>query len=98
MSEPDDLDDVDEPDLDEPDDEAADDLTDEELAAALEWLHGPRNPLAGYDTPVTRLTRPPSTDCEEPRGQHDDQQEPDARGIPSRVRRAVGAPRPRQRT
>lgn len=60
MSQPDDLDDRDEP--DEPDaDEAADDLTDEELAAALEWLHGPRNPLAGYDTPVTRRRKPDAT-------------------------------------
>jgi hypothetical protein len=61
MSEPDDLHDVDEPDLDEPDDEAADDLTDEELADALDWLHGPRNPLAGYDTPVTRRRKPDAT-------------------------------------
>ncbi|WP_330349733.1 hypothetical protein [Streptomyces sp. NBC_00582] len=54
MSEPDD---PDEATLDD----AADDLTDEELAAALEWLHGPRNPLAGYATPATRPRKPAAT-------------------------------------
>lgn len=70
MSEPD-LDDVEylDPDLDElePEDlESEDDepagewpggLTDDELVAAIEWLHG-RNPLAGYATPVTRPRKP----------------------------------------
>lgn len=32
-------------------------LTDDELVAAIEWLHR-RNPLAGYPTPVTRPCKP----------------------------------------
>lgn len=53
-------DDLDELPLDDEFDEAdePDELTDEELADALEWLHGPRNPLAGYATPVTRPCKP----------------------------------------
>ncbi|MEU2739853.1 hypothetical protein ABZ656_31975 [Streptomyces sp. NPDC007095] len=50
---PHDFDDVDEPDLDE----ALDELTDDELAAALDALYG-NDPLAGYDTPVTRRRKP----------------------------------------
>jgi hypothetical protein len=59
MTEPHDLDDdLDEPDLD---DDADDEVTDEELADALAWLHGPRNPLAGYCTPATRRHKPDAT-------------------------------------
>jgi hypothetical protein len=38
-----------------------DDVVDEELADALDWLHGPTNPLAGYATPVTRRRKPYAT-------------------------------------
>lgn len=44
---------------DEPDlDDAVDELTGEELAEALDELHGPTNPIAGYATPVTRRRKP----------------------------------------
>ncbi|MEW1867015.1 hypothetical protein AB0420_02255 [Streptomyces caelestis] len=46
-------DEYDEPTLDD----AVRDLTDDELADAIEWLHG-RSPLAGYATPVTRRCKP----------------------------------------
>ncbi|MFG2468700.1 hypothetical protein ACGFXB_25040 [Streptomyces canus] len=52
-----DLDEYDEPTLDD----AADELTADDHDAALEWLHGPRNPLAGYPTPVTRPCKPDAT-------------------------------------
>jgi hypothetical protein len=48
--------DPDEPTLDD----AAGELPADDLDAALEWLHGPRNPLAGYPTPVTRACKPPA--------------------------------------
>ncbi|CAL9593568.1 hypothetical protein SUDANB1_05274 [Streptomyces sp. enrichment culture] len=53
----DDLDDLDPEDDETPLDDFADGLTDDELAVAIEWLHG-RNPLAGYATPVTRARKP----------------------------------------
>ncbi|MDV6290298.1 hypothetical protein R2F25_30275 [Streptomyces sp. UP1A-1] len=43
---------------DEPDEYDAVGLTDDELAAAIEWLHGGRDPLAFYPTPVTRRRKP----------------------------------------
>ncbi|MFI1467620.1 hypothetical protein [Streptomyces wuyuanensis] len=53
-------DDVDEFDLDDldPDDvEQLAELSNDALAAALDWLHE-KDPLAGYDTPVTRRRKP----------------------------------------
>ncbi|MCX5562748.1 hypothetical protein [Streptomyces sp. NBC_00038] len=44
-------------DLDPEDVEQLAELTDEDLAAALDWLHE-RNPLDGYGTPVTRPRKP----------------------------------------
>lgn len=44
-------------DLDEADVEQLEGLTDEDLAAALDALYG-NDPLAGYDTPVTRRRKP----------------------------------------
>jgi hypothetical protein len=44
-------------DLDEADVEQLEGFTDEELAAALDALYG-NDPLAGYDTPVTRRRKP----------------------------------------
>ncbi|MFE9624267.1 hypothetical protein [Streptomyces sp. NPDC006527] len=57
MSEPEPYD-VDEATLDDEYDEPGDELTDDELADALDWLHGPINPLAGYATPATRRRKP----------------------------------------
>lgn len=50
-------DEFDEPTLDD----TAAELSDDELDAALEWLHAPRNPLASYATPVTRPCKPNAT-------------------------------------
>ncbi|WP_405991074.1 hypothetical protein [Streptomyces sp. NBC_00986] len=52
MSEPDDL-----AGLDPDDVESLAELSDDELAAALDWLYGP-DPLAGECTPVTRRRKP----------------------------------------
>ncbi|WP_229869836.1 hypothetical protein [Streptomyces flaveolus] len=48
----------DEPYLNEYDDQDGGALTDDELAAAIEWLHGGRDPLVFYPTPVTRRRKP----------------------------------------
>ncbi|MCX4969376.1 hypothetical protein OHA98_41865 [Streptomyces sp. NBC_00654] len=50
--EPDEFDDLDEADV-----EQLADLSDDDLAAALDWLYE-KNPLAGYCTPVTRRRKP----------------------------------------
>ena len=44
-------------DLDEDDAEQLAALSDDDLAAALDWLHE-KDPLAGYCTPVTRQRKP----------------------------------------
>ncbi|MGW2742346.1 hypothetical protein [Streptomyces sp. NPDC001450] len=44
-------------DLDADDVEALGELSDDKLAAALDWLYGD-DPLAGYATPATRKRKP----------------------------------------